>query len=303
MRTFMGRTLARIQILKVEDKKMLVGFSCPKSGRNEPFSFCWSKCQVHCKPLPVLLALAHQDRGLEENVYHVTEILSPPQQVYLKRNNPYYMKPDSLIDMNIGSSWHSKLEETKKYVKELGLQDDYLMEQNFKERFCNVCFNKEDKEIKEFTILSGTSDLYVKSTKTLFDYKVMKYFYTFKYLSEQKWEGSTIPMQLNIYRVYQYPKAEEIKIFVYLKDYKLNFSEKYDLDPTEMLHVPMIPDDKVKKKVVELLTEHVTAQKTGKPRACTEEEKWINREGIPLRCEYYCAVNQICPDYRPQEEK
>ena len=126
---------------------MLEGFNCPKSGRNEKFSFCWGTCAVHCKPLPVLLALAHQDRGSEPNIYHTTEILNPPQQVYLKRNNPYYMKPDSLIDMNFGSAWHSKLEETKKYVKELGLQDDYLMEQNFKERFCNVCFNKDDKEI------------------------------------------------------------------------------------------------------------------------------------------------------------
>ena len=282
----------------------LEGFNCPKSGRNEPFEFCWKTCAVHCKPLPVLLALAHQDRGTEENVYHTTEILNPPQQVYLKRNNPYYMKPDSLIDMNIGSSWHSKLEETKKYVKELGLQDDYSMEKNFKRHFAiyegRIIDLKYSELADKDTIitLSGTSDLYVKSTKTLFDYKVMKYFYTFKYLSEGKWEDSPIPWQLNIYRVYQYPEVEEIKIFVYLKDYKLNFSEKYDLDPTEMLHVPMIPDDKVKNKVVELLTEHVTAQKTGRPRACTEEERWWNeREKVYLRCEHYCSVKEICSQY------
>lgn len=281
---------------------MLEGFYCPKSGRNEPFSFCWSKCAVHCKPLPVLLALAHQDRGSEENVYHTTEILNPPQQVYLKRNNPYYMKPDSLIDMMVGSSWHQKLEETKKYVKELGLEKDYLIERNFRETITIQVF---DGEIGGtcIPVLSGTSDLYVKSTKTLWDYKVMKFWYQFKYLSEEKWDDSPIPWQLNIYRVYQYPDAEDIKIFCYIKDYKLNMAEKYDLDPTETLHVPMIPDDKVKKRVVELLAEHVQAQQTGKPRACTEEEKWINKQGIPLRCEYYCAVNQICPDYRPQEGK
>jgi len=279
---------------------MLKGFTCPKSGRNEPFEFCWSKCMNHCKPLPVLLALAHQDRGSEENVYHVTEILNPPQQVYLKRNNPYYMQPDSLIDMNIGSAWHSKLEETKKYIKELGLEDDYLMEQNFIEPIAVKVFKdpKEDMVV----MLSGTSDLYVRSTKTLFDYKIMKYFYSFKYLSEQKWDDSPIPWQLNIYRVYQYPEVEDIKIFCYLKDYKLNMKEKYDLDPTETLHVPMIPDDKVKKRVVELLTEHVTAQMTGKPRPCTEEERWWNdREKKYLRCEHYCSVRDICSQH--QEEK
>lgn len=273
----------------------LQGFYCPKSGRNEKFEFCWSTCQNHCKPLPVLLSLARQDRVSEQNVYHVTEILQPPQPVFLKRNNPYYMNPDSLVDAHVGTSWHEKLAETKKYVQELGLEDDYLMEQNFKYYFSVLEFGKP-------IILSGTSDLYVKSTKTLFDYKVMKFYYSFKYISEGNWEGNTIPMQLNIYRVYQYPATEAIKIFVYLKDFKLNMADKYDLSQTETLQVPMIPDDKVKSKVLALLGEHVLAQKTGKPRACTEEERWWNeRQKVYLRCKHYCAVKEICPQYA--EEK
>ena len=276
---------------------MLKGFVCPKSGRNEKFSFCWGRCVNHCKPLPVLLSLARQDRGSEQNVYHVTEILNPPQVVYLKRNNPYYLSPDSLIDMSVGSSWHKKLEETKKYVQELGLQDDYLMEQNFKESFSIPIMYKEYEKVHQ-VILSGTFDLGVKSTKTLWDYKIMKYYYTFKYLSEGKWDDSTIPMQMNTYRVYGFPEAECMKIFVYLKDYKLNMADKHDLSQTETLQVPMIPDEKVKKKVVDLLTEHVTAQKTGKPRLCTEEERWYNeRQKVYLRCKHYCAVKEICEQY------
>ena len=143
----------------------------------------------------------------------------------------------------------------------------------------------------------------LKSTKTLFDYKVMKYFYTFKYLSEGKWNDSPIPWQLNIYRVYQYPEAEDIKIFCYIKDFKLNMTEKYDLSQTEELHVPIIPDDKVKNKVVELLTEHVTAQTTGKPRACTREEMWFNQADKPLRCLHYCAPSEICPQFAKWMEK
>lgn len=282
---------------------MLEGFYCPKSGRNEKFEFCWSTCQNHCKPLPVLLSLARQDRASEHNVYHVTEILQPPQVVFLKRNNPYYVSPDSLIDMSIGSSWHEKLVETKKYVQELGLQDDYLMEQNFKINFAHsndglFQFDYPDEPAPPIVTLSGTSDLYVKSTKTLWDYKVMKFYYSFKYISEGNWEGNTIPMQLNIYRVYQYPATEAIKIFVYLKDFKLNMADKYDLSPTETLQVPMIPDDKVKSKVLALLGEHVLAQKTGKPRACTEEERWWNeRQKVYLRCEHYCSVKEICSQF------
>lgn len=281
---------------------MLEGFMCPKSKSNTTFNFCWKACVRHCKPLPVLLALAHQDRASEENVYHVTEILNPPQQVYLKRNNPYYVRPDSLIDMMVGTSWHEKLAGTKKYVQELDLQDDYLMEQNFKRHFAvyegRIIDLKYNELADKDTIitLSGTSDLYVKSTKTLYDYKVMKFFYTFKYLSEGKWDDSTIPWQMNIYRVYQYPEAEDIKIFCYLKDYKLNLAEKYDLSQTEELHVPLIPDNIVKDRVVELLAEHVTAQKTGKPRPCTEEEMWNKK----VRCTNYCSVRDICPQFNKE---
>lgn len=281
---------------------MLEGFHCPKSGRNEPFEFCWTKCTNHCKPLPLLLSLSKQDRESDSNVYHVTEILNPPQQVYLKRNNPYYMSPNSLVDMHVGTAWHEKIAETKGFIYDLGLQDEYLMEKKFKKEFTiDVTVTKELGCICN-VILSGTSDLYVKSTKTLWDYKVMKYFYTFKYLSEGKWEGNTIPMQLNTYRVYQHPEAECIKILCYIKDFKLNMVDKYDINQTEELQVPMIPNHIVKENVEALLTEHVEAQRTGKPRPCKEEELWINAKGVALRCEYYCSVKEICEQYAEEKK-
>ena len=273
---------------------MLKGFLCPKSNRNVLFNHCWTKCTEHCKPVPLLMSLSRQSREPEPNIYHVTEILNPPQQVFLSRNNDYYVTPNSLVDMHIGSAWHEKIEETKGFVKELGLEKEYLMEQNFK-RYISLQkgMAREDmiKEMDKIITLSGTSDLYVKSTKTLFDYKVMKYYYTFKYLSEGKWDDSTIPWQLNIYRVFQYPEAECIKILCYLKDWKLNFPKLYCLDQVEELQVPMIPDHLVKEKVVSLLTEHVMTQKTCKPRPCTEDEMWNNR----VRCTKLLIVRDICP--------
>lgn len=282
----------------------LVGFLCPRDNQNKKFSYCWTKCQKHCNPVPLLMSLSKQNREPESNVYHVTEILSTPQQVYLSRNNDYYVSPNSLVDMHVGSTWHEKIEKTKEFVKELGLEDEYLMEQNFRKYFGiidgkihEVKEGEEPWNEEELIILSGTSDLYVKSTKTLWDYKVMKYYWTFKYLSEGKWDDSTIPWQLNIYRVFQYPEAKEIKILCYLKDFKLNMTEKYGLEQVEELQVPMIPDHLVKEKVVSLLTEHVMTQKTCKPRPCTEDEMWNNK----VRCTHYCNVRDICKQFA--EEK
>ena len=273
---------------------MLKGFYCPKSGRNEPFNYCWTKCKKHCKPVPLLMSLAKQTRKPEPNVYHVTEILNTPQQVYLSRNNDYYVSPNSLVDMHVGSAWHEKIEETKEFVKELGLEDEYLMEKNFLDIIL-----MGTKYPKEGVFLSGTSDLYVKSTKTLWDYKVMKYYYTFKYLSEGKWDDSTIPWQLNIYRVFQYPEAEAIKILCYIKDFKLNMTEKYCIEQVEELQAPIIPDHLVKEKVVSLLTEHIKTQKTCKPRLCAEDEMWTNR----IRCTNYCNVRDICEQHKKWKEK
>ena len=77
----------------VEPERGLVGFRCPKDGSDRKFSYCWTECKEHCHPLPVLLALAHQFRPREGDIYHVTEILNPPRIVYDTRNYPYYLNP------------------------------------------------------------------------------------------------------------------------------------------------------------------------------------------------------------------
>ena len=291
---------------KIDATRGLVGFKCPKSGRNEEFSFCWSKCMNHCKPPTFLMSLSKGYRPVEENVYHVTEILNPPQIVYLTRNNPYYVEPDALVDMHVGTAWHSKIEEVKGFVKELGLEHEYLMEKNFRIKFLlpddlpKGIKSKKPWVVKgsvlglNDTTLSGTSDLYIHTTKTLWDFKTMKYYYTFKYLTEGKWEDSNIPWQMNIYRVYQYPKCAKMKILAYIKDWKSNFPDRYGVGKTDIIEVPRMPDEVVEKRVIKLLTEHVTAQKTGTYRECTEDERWINRDGVALRCRDYCAASDLC---------
>jgi len=277
---------------------VLVGFICPRDGTDRKFEHCFSKCNNLCMPITVLLALARQNRESEEDVYHVTEILNPPQVVRLQRNKDYYVPPESLIDMNIGTSWHEKLESTRQFVQELGLEDDYIMEKNFKEVYWWSEYDKklltidevENKSWHSSIVLSGTPDLYVKSTNTIWDYKVTNYFYTVKYMLDNKWNDNSYMWQLNIYRRFNYRDAK-MKLFCYLKDWKRNFPEKHGVDKTVVIEVPKIPDRVVDNRVKELLAEHVAVQRgVSKIRQCKDEERWNN-----LRCQHYCNVANICP--------
>lgn len=269
----------------------LSGFKCPKSQRDVKFDFCWNTCKEKCKPAPALFSVA-SSRNVEENVYHVTEILNPPRIVYYTRNYPYFGRIDNLIVMKFGTAVHQLLENTKEYVKELELEDDYLIEQNFLEPIPTGAIQIP----RLFTFLSGTSDLYVKSTKTLWDFKTMKYYYAIKYLIEkQNWDDGKYHWQLNIYRRFQYPECEMLKIFAFVKDWNRTMKRKYDIDPTETLQVPMISDKIVDATVKKLLTDHVQCQADPtKIRDCTEKEMWHER----IRCHEYCAISDLCPQFQ-----
>lgn len=267
----------------------LQGFVCPKSGREVPFAFCITDCKSHCKPLPVLLALFGQMHPRDDyNTFHVTESLNPPQQVFLSRTKPYYVDADSLLDMNVGTAWHSELENSRHEIYLLGLKDDYIMEKTMKETMnIFVPSLKKDYEIT----LSGTPDLVIPNTSTIWDYKVMKYYYSFKFLTEGKWTDNAYMWQLNIYRTIWYPWIENLKLYCYLKDWKYNFPEMYDVDHAETINVPIIDKVSVKARLWDSLAEHIETRETGKPRKCKEGEMWKDR----LRCKNYCSVSRICP--------
>jgi hypothetical protein len=270
----------------------LVGWKCIKDGERRDFDACYLSCPYsddRCEPLPLLVSLG-SNRPVVPFTYSVTEILQPPQVVYLSRNNVYYSTPDSLIASSLGTAWHSTLERARPYIWELGLEEEYLMEQSFSKEY-TLNIGKDT----HLATLTGRSDLYVTSTKTLWDYKTMKYWYALKYLIAGKWEDSTYHWQLNMYRVFQYPEAEKMKIEAVVKDYKLNFPELYGIKETHKLDVPFIEDKVIKATAKELLTTHVTNQlDPSKVRKCAADELWVNKDGIPLRCKHYCPVADLC---------
>jgi len=83
----------------------LQGFICPKTGEKKRFRFCQQDCGDRCEPLPILLSLGYEWEK-KPNQYHVTEILNPPQIVWLSRHNTWYEYPEDLIWRTYGQAWH-----------------------------------------------------------------------------------------------------------------------------------------------------------------------------------------------------
>jgi len=271
----------------------LKGFCCPDNV-NRTFDYCTKECnkRSECPPFPLLLSLM-QDRTVVPNVYSVTEILNPPQVVYYSRNFPHYTTPEDRIWMTFGSAWHA-ITLTEKNVKELGLEDEYLIEKSFERDFII-----DGVPVK----LKGRSDLYVTSTKALWDFKTLKYYFVQKIWETKDWSSNAYQMQMNIYRAYQYPEAEKIKIYALVKDHSRYIEKRYGIHAVETLDVPIMPDNEIKDMVTELLHIHVRNQADPSGlRKCTDKELWKNKKGEPIRCIGYCPIRDFCPQWKEYNE-
>ena len=122
----------------------------------------------------------------------------------------------------------------------------------------------------------------------------MKFYYSFKYISEGKWVDNAYMWQMNIYRTIWYPDVASLKLYCYLKDWKYNFPELYDVDHAETINVPIIDYVSVNGRIRDSLREHLETRETGKPRPCSTDEMWKDR----LRCKNYCSVSRICKQYK-----
>lgn len=112
----------------------LVGFICPRTGADVRFDSCVNECVHRCMSLPMIMAMASQSRGVEEGVYHVTEILNPPQVVHLSRTTEYFAHPASQIWMLFGTGFHTVMERGHGLIPE----GKFLAEQNFRAEVAGV---------------------------------------------------------------------------------------------------------------------------------------------------------------------
>ena len=275
---------------------MLIGFSCPLSNKPIKFEECFKGCKSRCHPLPLLLSLAHS-REVEDMVYSVTEILNPPQVVFMNRNFNYYESPQSLVWSSFGTAFHKLMESHNKTLAELKVHEDYRIEESF---------DWEMRTDGGQGWLTGTPDLYHVPSKTLWDFKTKKFYYDLKYFLPANWkEWDKEKWQMNIYRVFKWKEAEQMKLEVLVKDWNRGLKEREHIDPIMQFDVPFIDDQEVKDTVNELFGTHLKNQDDpSKIRDCTKEELWINKNGIPLRCTEYCSAGKDnCPQFKKWKSK
>jgi hypothetical protein len=269
----------------------LVGFTCPKNGKNVKFDYCFDECPETCYSLPLLHALSRGGRVKKEGIFSVTEILNPPQIVFLRRKFEHYAKPESLIWATFGTAWHAVVE------KEKG-----VLEERYPGRF--------DVE-KSFEIaidgigLTGRIDLYDHERKELIDYKTTKG-YSVKKMRRGDWEGNNYKWQQNIYRVFAYPDARRMTLSCAVKDHSNKMWEREKIPPQVRIPVPMIDDSVVIAEVKKLMNEHAYYEKAKAEEVpqCLREDMWFTTSprspdfGVPRRCRDYCDVCDVCPQYQ-----
>jgi len=266
----------------------LVGFICPLDQGNVKFENECQCCQVECEPLPLLAAMMEGVRDVVEGVYSATELVKPRQCLYLERNYPYYISPESMLWSVYGTALHKVIETGLDKNNDDLFENRYIYEKRF-----NVKING--------ATLRGTPDLYDTRTKTLWDWKTVKYYYTGKYLLEHKWEESTYREQLNIYRTFFFPEAEHLKLKMLIRDH--NYRLKKDCpSPSVTVSVPIMDEKEVRDFVARRLEESLEDQATGNPPPCTEKEMWI-RNGKAFRCEDYCGGKKHCWQYKDYCDK
>ena len=269
--------------VKIHREVGLVGFICPITGENVHLDEHCVKCHTPCEPLPLLAAMLEGVRGVVKGVYSATEIVKPRQCVYLERNFPYYTTPESNLWSVYGTALHK--------VIETGLDEnnDFL----FKNRY--IYEKRFDVKVNGAT-LRGTPDLYDTQTKTLWDWKTVKYYYTGKFLLEHNWDESTYREQLNIYRTFFFPKAEHLKLKLLVRDHNYRMKKECP-SPSVTITVPIMGESEVREFVSRRLEESLEDQETCSPPPCSEKETWF-KNGRYYRCEDYCGGKAYCQQYK-----
>lgn len=262
------------------------GFVCPYSNQNVSFDYCMKGCAVHCMSMPLLMALMRDSRE-EEGVFHVTELATPEQIVYLKRTKDYYVHPFNLIWAVLGSAVHKIIEGQGDKIE----GDRYIIENPFEVDF-------------GYVKVKGRADIYDTEAQILYDYKTMKG-YKAKRLKEGEWKDEPYMWQINFYRKLAFPEAKTLMIEAIIKDWSKDMQERDGIVPVERIEVPLLEDAIVESQLQQWLQKHVSNLKGDtEPAPCTFGDVWYNTNprskncGVPLRCRDYCEVNVHCKQYK-----
>lgn len=273
-------------------------------------------------PIPLVRAITNDpyEKGLAD--FSVTELLSPPLQVHLRRQHEDEIVEDASdrIWSLLGQSVHHIVERSG-----YGFDDSE-----------NRIYLEVDVDGTPFTI-SGKPDHAVLLDGILQDYKVTSAWTHIRELRDE-WIDQT-----NIYARMLFKdcpeKLRDIQVVAIYRDWsrtQMMRSENYPRKPVAVRDVPRIPFDLVDDMLAEMIRSHLAET----PRPCTDEERWKSedkwavysgmnkrakklcdteedaeeyidyndikkpriefRPGISRRCEDYCAVSKFCPQYKEE---
>ena len=232
-------------------------------------------CRVPCHPYPALEAILEGARTPVRGSYSTTELPRPYKSVYLSRNNDYYVKPENLLPATLGTAWHSLVEKHE--------NSRYLMEQSFKTTINGLTF-------------TGRADIYDTVLKILWDLKTSA-FYPIGKMIEGDWSESTFPYQLNTYRHFLFPDAEEMWLDVSIRDWKKWMKPKYGISRWIKIQVPFMSLEEITNYVTERITKPAEYQDSGVLQVCTKYEMWMKKNG-PTFCLDYCGGAAFCEQFK-----
>ena len=264
-----------------------IGFKCPKENMEVPFEYCANKCECPCMSSPLLTQVIGEPKDRAPNSFHVTEIPTPEQIIYLKRTNLYYTSPFDKIWMVMGSGVHSLLEESAKTLD----PERYEIEKEFMVDF-------------GYATIKGRPDLYDRLRRDLLDYKTGKG-YKASLLKQGVWEEKDSYLwQMNIYKLLAYPEAQSLTLEYIVKDWSIDMGIEFGIQPVEQIVVPIIPQAKAETIMQTWLQKHLTnINGDTQPAPCTQSDVWFNFNKrsknfmVPVRCKYYCEVSHLCPQF------
>ena len=268
----------------------LSGLLCPLDDKPKSFAHCL-ECTKDICDIPSLRARTAGVFKTYENEYHVTDAIGPPLITKFKRENPYYVKPDSLIAMFIGTAVHHKIE-IENYEEEFeawALTVDGAPWRTRHEVGGTYDFG-------DFTLV-GTMDYVDRDRKLIQDYKCLGSWKTRSLLNKHKGDDDEYFHQLNVYRAAFYPEAEILRLHIFVKDFSANSQRMYKLTQQEYrVGVPIYDAE----KELDAVRANIEESRKEKPRSCTKEETWNG-----VRCKRFCP-NYTCflyegPEYNVNE--
>jgi len=170
-----------------------------------------------------------------------------------------------------------------------------------------VTEKKFETEIIPGYILTGMSDLMERDRGTLWDYKKKTFLGAIELREAEKnklpWDATDESVQLNIYRIYNFPEAKSLKNYIIVRDWNARIGRETGLEKELIFNAPLASEAEVRLWVKTRFLKIKNMVDTGVVPECTRgdimkyKEKKIDGVTLPSRCRFYCDASTLCPQF------